>query len=164
KKSEYYGGDYFFVSPMDIDNKKYVESTVRKLSKKGFRISRIVPKNSVLVTCIGSTIGKIAMSNRKVATNQQINSIDCYDEFNCDYIYYALDYYFNLRKRMFIAHQAVPIINKTEFSKFPLPVPKIEEQDKIATIFSTWDKAIELKEKLIEQKKEQKKGLMQKLL
>src|SRR5699024_11239612 len=69
KKSEYYGGDYFFVSPMDIDNKKYVESTVRKLSKKGFRISRIVPKNSVLVTCIGSTIGKIAMSNRKVATN-----------------------------------------------------------------------------------------------
>ena len=29
---------------------------------------------------------------------------------------------------------------------------------------STWDKAIELKEKLIEQKKKQKKGLMQKLL
>lgn len=34
----------------------------------------------------------------------------------------------------------------------------IKEQQKIATILSTWDKAIELKEKLIEQKKEQKKA------
>jgi type I restriction enzyme S subunit len=40
----------------------------------------------------------------------------------------------------------------------------IKEQQKIADILSTWDKAIELKEKLIEQKKEQKKGLMQRLL
>lgn len=38
------------------------------------------------------------------------------------------------------------------------------KEKKIASILSTWDKAIELKEKLIEQKKEQKKGLMQKLL
>ena len=43
-------------------------------------------------------------------------------------------------------------------------VPPLKEQNKIASILSTWDKAIELKEKLIEQKKEQKKGLMQKLL
>ncbi|MEC5270250.1 restriction endonuclease subunit S, partial [Heyndrickxia coagulans] len=46
----------------------------------------------------------------------------------------------------------------------PIPLPPIGEQQKIALILSTWDKAIELKEKLIEQKKKQKKGLMQKLL
>ena len=39
-----------------------------------------------------------------------------------------------------------------------------KELNKIAEILNTWDKAIELKEKLIEQKKELKKGLMQKLL
>lgn len=39
-----------------------------------------------------------------------------------------------------------------------------QEKNKIAKILSTWDKAIELKERLIAQKKEQKKGLMQKLL
>jgi type I restriction enzyme S subunit len=43
-------------------------------------------------------------------------------------------------------------------------IPEVKEQKKIAKIISTWDKAIELKEKLIEQKKKQKKGLMQKLL
>ncbi|MBT2282219.1 restriction endonuclease subunit S [Paenibacillus polymyxa] len=52
-----------------------------------------------------------------------------------------------------------------ELKKMRLLIPsKEEEQQKIASILSTWDKAIELKEKLIEQKKKQKKGLMQKLL
>ena len=50
-------------------------------------------------------------------------------------------------------------VNKLKFPNAPLP-----EQKKIAQILSTWDQAIELKEKLIEEKKEQKKGLMQKLL
>ncbi|MED4891034.1 MULTISPECIES: restriction endonuclease subunit S [Heyndrickxia] len=49
-------------------------------------------------------------------------------------------------------------------SEITFPIPPIKEQQKIASILSTWDKAIELKEKLIEQKKQQKKGLMQKLL
>ena len=48
--------------------------------------------------------------------------------------------------------------------KIKLPVPPLKEQLKISSILSVWDKAIELKEKLIEQKKELKKGLMQKLL
>ena len=39
-----------------------------------------------------------------------------------------------------------------------------DERAKIAEVLSTWDKAIELKEKLIEEKKKQKTGLMQKLL
>lgn len=56
-------------------------------------------------------------------------------------------------------------ITTKDINSFQFPFPKnIKEQQKIASILSTWDKAIELKEKLIEQKKEQKKGLMQKLL
>lgn len=55
-------------------------------------------------------------------------------------------------------------ISKTNLRKVYVKIPSFEEQQKIADILSTWDKAIELKEQLIEQKKEQKKGLMQKLL
>lgn len=43
-------------------------------------------------------------------------------------------------------------------------LPRIKEPEKIAEILYTWDKAIELKEKLIKEKKEFKIGLMQKLL
>jgi len=157
---DYYGGDYLFVTPGDISDKKYVSDTEKKLTKKGFDVSRKIPKNSIMVTCIGY-IGKIAMTDREVTTNQQINSIIPNKGIISDYIYYSLDYYFNRSKNRVIEHQVVPIINKTKFSHFLLPIPSIFEQQKIADILSTWDKAIELKEKLIEQKKEQKKGLMQ---
>ena len=43
-------------------------------------------------------------------------------------------------------------------------IPSIFEQKKISRILAKWDKAIELKERLIEEKKNQKTGLMQKLL
>jgi type I restriction enzyme S subunit len=50
------------------------------------------------------------------------------------------------------------------FLELNIPAPLFEEQQKIATILSTWDKAIELKKQLIEEKKKQKKGLMKRLL
>jgi type I restriction enzyme S subunit len=60
---------------------------------------------------------------------------------------------------------AQPKLALERIRNFTIPVPKHEkEMKKIADILSTWDKAIQLKEKLIEQKKVQKKGLMQRLL
>jgi len=55
-------------------------------------------------------------------------------------------------------------ISKGEFLSIEIPKPPLPEQQKIANILSTWDKAIELKEQHIEEKKRQKKGLMKKLL
>ncbi|WP_283591880.1 restriction endonuclease subunit S [Clostridium butanoliproducens] len=55
-------------------------------------------------------------------------------------------------------------LTKESLGKMKIALPSIEEQTKITNILSTWDKAIELKEKLIEEKKKQKTGLMQKVL
>lgn len=56
-------------------------------------------------------------------------------------------------------------LGQDEFNKIPVCIPsKIEEQQKIVKILSTWDKAIELEEHLIAWKKQQKKRLMQNLL
>ena len=64
-----------------------------------------------------------------------------------------------------IAGSNYPAINSRDVENLKIPFPnKTNEREKIAKILHTWDKAIELKEKLIEQKKELKKGLMQKLL
>lgn len=67
------------------------------------------------------------------------------------------------RAKLGQGHSVVHIYPK-ELKELIIHLPSKNEQQKIASILSTWDKAIELKEKLIEQKKEQKKGLMQKLL
>ncbi len=55
-------------------------------------------------------------------------------------------------------------INSTQLKEFPVLLPPLLEQKKISNILSTWDKAIEIVEKLIENSRAQKKALMQKLL
>ncbi|MCX9014857.1 MAG: restriction endonuclease subunit S [Candidatus Methanoperedens sp.] len=60
---------------------------------------------------------------------------------------------------------SIPHISPKDIKNFKIPLPPTRaEQQKIEEILSSWDKAIELKEKLIEEKKEFKRGLMQKLL
>lgn len=64
------------------------------------------------------------------------------------------------------AHGAAALVHtqKNRIVKFRTLLPPLPEQKKIARILSTWDKAIETVDKLIENSKQQKKALMQQLL
>ena len=55
-------------------------------------------------------------------------------------------------------------INNSNLLNFKIPLPPLDEQEKIAEILSTWDEAINLTINLIESKKQFKKALMQNLL
>ena len=55
-------------------------------------------------------------------------------------------------------------VHYKEFKKFKFPMPLLKEQEKIAQILTTCDEAITKQEKLIKEKEQLKKGLMQKLL
>lgn len=57
--------------------------------------------------------------------------------------------------------QAVTGINIGEVRRLALPLPPLTEQQKIAAILSTWDRAIELTERLIAAKQKRKNALMQ---
>ena len=156
-----YGNDFLWCSPADLGSTKYITQTQKMLSSKGFNCTRKLPANSILVTCIGSTIGKIGISSCEMSTNQQINSIiPCNN--NSDFIYYALIYSFP-RYMSVIATQAVPIINKTEFEKLTLQVPCLEEQQKIANVLSKLDELIEEKKALLSDWQQFKKGLLQQM-
>ena len=75
---EDWGKDTLFITPTDFGNyRKWAEDSIRKLSVKGVeRLSKkLLPINSILVTCIGSDMGKVVMNRKKAVTNQQINSI-----------------------------------------------------------------------------------------
>ena len=58
----------------------------------------------------------------------------------------------------------MPNMNASILAELPILLPPLPEQQKIARILSTWDKAIATVEKLIENSKAQKKALMQQLL
>lgn len=162
-KKEFYGDDYFFVSPADINDGKYIYETEKKLSRKGYLISRCLPAGSILFTCIGSTIGKVAIANNCLTSNQQINAVIVKDDIFIEYAYYSLAK-IAPRIKFLASVQAVPIVNKKEFTLFKIPLPPLPEQKKIADILSAWDRAIDLTQKLIEARQRLKKGLMQQLL
>jgi type I restriction enzyme, S subunit len=161
---ENYGNEFLWASPIDLGDEKYINQTTKMLSAKGFQKTRKVPKDSVLVTCIGSTIGKIGIASREMSTNQQINAVICNENIaNYEYVYYAIDFNFQ-RYKAFISNQAVPIINKSLFSSFTLALPSLEEQFKIADILSTVDEKIAKEKTKYKQLTFIKKGLMQVLL
>ena len=158
-----YGDVYKFVSPADISDNKYIEATEKHLSEKGFSISRQMPKGTVLFTCIGSTIGKCAIANESLTSNQQINAIICDSKHSGEFLYYELSHRSN-RIKQIAGEQAVPIINKSTFENYKVICPPFEEQKSIAEILSLWDTAIAKQTALIEQLTLRKRGLMQQLL
>ena len=72
--------------------------------------------------------------------------------------------YINLNLARFSAGSGVPTLNRNDIHAQTIPLPPLDEQEKIAEILSTWDKAINLTINLIENKKRFKKALMQNLL
>lgn len=78
--------------------------------------------------------------------------------------YFLATYLESLDYKKYNSGSAQPKLNKAICEKIKVRLPPLPEQRKIAKILSTWDKAINTTEKLIETSKQQKKALMQQLL
>ena len=164
KVKDYWNGPYPFVTPTDISGAKYVFKTERRVSQAGIRKGRLIPKNSVLVTCIGSTIGKSALAYERCITNQQINAIICKKGIDPHYVFYAITYK-ERELRNWAGSAAKPIIKKSLFKKFPISIPRhCDEQQKISSVLSAIDDAIQKTDEIIRKTQELKEGLMQRIL
>ena len=147
KIPEYFGTDIPFVTPTDFKYYfKYCDRTDRFLSKIGADKykNRLLPPQSVLVTCIGSDMGKVAISKEVVITNQQINSIIVSSEFSSDFVYYSLIAIYDTLRTYGQSGTAVPIVNKTDFENITLLIPPLPEQKAIAEVLSSLDDKIDL--------------------
>ncbi len=160
---KYWGGNIPFVTPADLSSSKYVEVSDRKVTIEGAELVGILPKNTILVVCIGSTIGKTGLLQVPSITNQQINSIVCNENVNSDYVYYILDYNSNTFKN-YSGVSAVPIINKSLFEKIQIPLPPFPEQKAISEVLSTIDKRLDIVERERRSIERLKVGFMKELL
>lgn len=158
----FYGGGIPFVSPADISEMRFVDQTKTTLTAEGFAETRFIREGSILFVCIGSTIGKVAQSIHDCATNQQINAIVPSSNYSDGFVYFALSFAAK-RIALLAGKQAVPIINKSIFSSVKLLVPKLDEQQRIASCLSILDALITLEARKLEALKNHKKGLMQQL-
>lgn len=158
-----YGDEYLFVSPVDLGESKYVANTEKRLSKKGFSISRHFPKDSILFVCIGSTIGKCGVAPVELTSNQQINAIFPSSSFLTDYLYYSVCRAAP-KVRALAGEHAVPIVNKTQFGETVVAFPRLPEQRAIAEALGDVDALLAALDRLIAKKRDVKKAAMQQLL
>ncbi len=162
KVKEYWGtGDYTWVTPTDISNKKEISTSNYKLSQKGFEKARKLPKDTLLITCIAS-IGKNAILKKEGSCNQQINAVIPSNDFDVDYLYYAFENVSKLMKRI-AGKTATQIVNKNVFENLTVEIPTVFEQQKIAKFLSSYDKIIEKQSNKINFLKEQRQSLLQKM-
>ena len=130
-----------WVTPTDI-NSNIIKTTARKLSIKGEKVARIVPKNTILVTCIAS-IGKNALVLEKSSFNQQINSLTPFDKYNPYFLLTDSVLWSNTMKQQGAAGM-MQIVNKNEFSEIETNIPSEEEQNKIGNLYKQIDNLITL--------------------
>ena len=128
----YSSNDIPFIKPSDIleDDIVSIRESEFWISDHARKKARILPPNSVLVTCIG-IIGKVAINTCECAFNQQINAIIPDSErYLPEYLAYAI-----LAKQKYLQDIAnapvVPIINKSQFADIDIQTNDIQTQKRV---------------------------------
>lgn len=161
--NEYWNGNILWVTPTDITDKKDIQNVERKISEFGLSKICELPPNTLLVTCIAS-IGKNGILRTRGATNQQINAIIPYDEYDVDFLYYLIEIN-ELVLESKAGITATKIISKTEFAEIKVKFPPTKsEQIAIATILSDMDAEIDALSEKLNKAKHIKQGMMSELL
>ncbi|ENT7277514.1 restriction endonuclease subunit S [Campylobacter coli] len=130
----FYGNEYPLFKPSDLNGDIIIKYASDNLSKLGFDNARNLPKDTILVVCIGASIGKVGLSGVNGSCNQQINAIIPNSAFTSKYLFFVcLSNYFQTILKKNASQTTLPIINKTEFSKLQIPLPPLKEQEQIAS-------------------------------
>ncbi|PWB21484.1 restriction endonuclease subunit S [Flavobacterium sp. HTF] len=145
-KEYYQSDDIPFYKPTDLEQGINTIASKQYLSKYAKDVARLIPSNSVLVTCIGATIGKTGLLIKDGAFNQQINGIIPF--INSKYLYYyCKTTQFQKELLSKASSTTIPILNKSKFELIRIPLAPIEEQnrivEKIEELFSEIDKSID---------------------
>lgn len=123
-----YGNDIAFVKPPHFRTNGTIEIVEDGLSVTGAKSSRKASANSVMMVCIGATIGKVAVCHEEVCFNQQINSLSPAKEYDAELIYWQMRgnrFQKDVRER---AGQAtLPIISKAKWANLSIYLPSSAE-------------------------------------
>ena len=160
--SDYYSDDgIVWVTPTDISENIIFESA-KKLSNLGQQVARVVPKNTILVTCIAS-IGKNTMLGNTGSFNQQINGLTPNENKYDPYFLLTESALWSAKMKSSAAAGTMQIINRTEFSELKTWLPSLAEQRHIGTFFRNLDSLITLHQRKLEKLKNIKKSMLDKM-
>jgi len=155
---------YLWVSISDITQSEFIQDTKKYITISGLRncSAKIIPPYSILYS-IYASLGKVAYSDKVLTTNQAILSIIFQDSYYSKFMFYYLKT---------LTQVAIKLSNSTTQDNISLEIlknlffsiPSFKEQTKIANYLdqkiAQIDKAISLKEQMIEKLKERRQILI----
>jgi type I restriction enzyme S subunit len=119
-----------------VSNKLVVTPAKEYLSKTGVQKARTVEPGALLITCIAgstSSIGRCAITDRKISFNQQINAIQPNDNTDSMYLYWLI----RVSKAYLLSHASTgmkKIITKGSLQRIELPMPPLKSQNEFSEI------------------------------
>ena len=130
---ENYGTDMPFVKPPNFQSDGAIVTANEGLSFQGASRSRVADKNSIMMVCIGATIGKVGVCSENVCFNQQINALTPSDKFDAELIYWQMrGRRFQSEVRAKAGQATLPIISKSKWQNLSIFVPgSLREQVEI---------------------------------
>ena len=152
KDIQNFGEEFNFITPRDINGNTFIQQTERKLSAQGaskIKTYKVKPY-SIGVSCIGSNLGEVYVTDEVAFTNQQINTLELKEIEKYPYMYILLK---NMKAdfKNIAGGSAIPIINKTSFSNITVLIPQGIIMDEFNK--SVWYFLEQIKEKLKENSK-----------
>ena len=165
RKSEYWNGSIPWITTGELES-GYVTASKECVTEKALKETalKLYHKGTVLIAMYGQgkTRGTAAVLGIDATINQACAALTMHSGCPKFLFYQLQNSYHAIRKLSNTGNQEN--LNAEIIKNFKIPWPDELEQQKIAAILSTQDKVIELKEKLLAQKQQQKKYLMQQLL
>ena len=160
---EYWDGQIPWLSSGELKNGE-IQNPLKFITELGLQKSsaKLMPKGTVLLAMTGATLGRIGFLTFQSSGNQSIAGFLPRQTFNSKYLFYNLQFNFQLILS-FAGGAAQPGINKNTIENLQLSFPLIEEQKKIAYYLSNIDNKIESVNKQITQTQTFKKGLLQQM-
>jgi len=142
-EKENYGNFIPFIKPADVDFSGVGDIRYDNdgLSEIGLKKGRKMEKGSILMVCIGATIGKVGFAERLVSSNQQINTLTVKDDLEPKFIYYAMtskEFQGKVLSEGKGAQATLPIINKSKWENLTISYPfsKIKQKSIVSKLDS----------------------------
>jgi type I restriction enzyme S subunit len=164
KDKSNYGSYIPFVKPSHFNKNGELNCKDSKLSEQGLSKGRLFDAHSVMMVCIGATIGKTGFSRIPTSGNQQINVLTPNDDCDYKFIYYGMispDFQLEVLTIGTSSQATLPIINKSKWQNLTLPIPPLPEQKAIVAILDKAFAAIDQAKANIEQNITNAKELFQ---
>jgi type I restriction enzyme S subunit len=163
--SAYYGGGIPFLSISDMTRQgKYLQTTEKSLTKAGLDNSSawIVPEGT-LVFAMYASVGKVGVLANPMATSQALLSMQFLEDVYRDYVYYYLELFRETQLAKYITTGTQGNVNGQTVRGFPLELPSLPEQKKIADFLGLLDESISIQQQKLELLRQQKQGYLRQL-